>query len=614
MTFDSFEGFGLPASLSACLAQMKYTTPTPIQAKAIPFALDGRDILGSAQTGTGKTAAFSIPMIAALMNNPRACALVLTPTRELAMQVLDVAKQMIARDSGIRTALLIGGDPMGKQFKQLKDRPRLIVGTPGRVNDHLRRNPEMFDMTSFVVLDEADRMLDMGFSVQIDTILDAAPAERQTLMFSATFAPKILKFAQTYLRNPQRVEIESAKTSADNIVHQLIPVTQEAKYDTLRAELETRMGSVIIFVKTKHGADKLAARLSNDEYESAALHGGLNQRQRERTTRQFRAMEYRILVATDVAARGLDIPHVEHVINYDMPMVAEDYIHRIGRTARAGAKGCAVAIVSPQDRGLWADVERLLNPGKPREDRAEGGERKGPRKPFRNKGGFRKDGYGRKPDFKKNDGERQSYGDRPAYNSDRPRGDKPFRKREEGDRQNFEGRSSYNNDRPRGDKPFRKREDGERHSYGERKSFGDRPAYNSDRPRGDKPFRKSEDGERQNFEGRSSYQKRENGNNERDHARSFTEDRPRQGKPFQKRQDGEKRFYDERGPKKFSGGGKPQRSANGEGNGNGKKFAKPFGKKTDKPFDRADKPQGRRDGAPRYDKGGKPGFKKFKAA
>lgn len=631
MTIETFDGFNLPAPLATCLAKMEYTTPTPIQAKAIPFALDGRDILGSAQTGTGKTAAFCIPMIAALINDPTLSAIVMTPTRELAMQVMDVAKQMIERGTGIRTALLIGGEPMYKQFKQLNDRPRLIIGTPGRMNDHLRRNPHLFDQTRFIVLDEADRMLDMGFSVQIDTILEAAAEERQTLMFSATFAPKIIKFAQQYLKNPQRVEIESAKVSADNIAHQFLPIAHENKYDALRAELETRMGSIIIFVKTKHGADKMAKRLAGDGHEAAALHGGLNQRQRERTTRQFRAMEHRILVATDVAARGLDIPHVEHVINYDMPMVAEDYIHRIGRTARAGAKGNALAIVSPQDNNLWRDVERLLNPGKKAErgERSEGGERK----PFR-KGPFQKGG------FKKRDGERKSFGggDRPFKKHDGERksfggGDRPFKKRDD-------NQQSYGNDRPfkkfdgekkpfRGDRPFQKN-DGERKQFGNDRPFkkndGERKPYGNDRPfkkfdgekkpfRGgnDRPFKKRDDdffgdrpvyadapAESNSFRKNKGGFKNRDGNNDRDHARSFNEDRPRQGgKPFRKSEGGEKRFFDNRGPKKSYG----------------PKSGKPYGNKSEKRFDRADKPQGgRRDDMPRFEKKGKPGFKKPRAA
>lgn len=597
MTSMTFEGFGLPDALAEALARMNYTTPTPIQAQSIPFALDGRDIMGSAQTGTGKTAAFTIPMIAALMEDQRACAVVLTPTRELAMQVMDVARQMIPKGSNIRAALLIGGEPMGKQFKQLNDRPRLIIGTPGRVNDHLRRQPDLFEFTSFVVLDEADRMLDMGFSVQIDTILDACRAQRQTLMFSATFPAKIEKFARTYLQNPQRVEIEADRVTAENISHEVTQVSQDGKYDVLRAELEARMGSIIVFVKTKRGADKLAGRLQGDGHDATPLHGGLNQRQRERATRAFRKMDFRVLIATDVAARGLDIPHVEHVINYDMPMVAEDYVHRIGRTARAGAKGNALAMVSPADRGLWMDVERIMYPDRApaprsRDDRdSRGGEG---RKPFR-KGPFKQGGFKKRSeggnDRASYGGERKSFGGERKSYGDRPRGPRPdgqrseapqvnFRKREDGgdnrgnergnDRggeRNYAGRTSFN-DRPRGPRPeggqgnFRKREDGERSSFGgERKSYGDRPQ--GDRPQGDRPAPKKYDGHK----------------SEGGFARGG--DKPRGDKPFSGKPRSDKPFA-----------GKPRSD-------------KPYAGKprSDKP--RSDKPQGgARRGAARYNNGG----------
>src|SRR5688572_24175255 len=248
MTVTNFEGFGLPAVLMDSLERMKYSTPTPIQVQAIPAALKGGDILGSAQTGTGKTAAFAIPMIAHLINNPNSRALVMAPTRELAAQVLTVARQMIGSDKFIRSALLIGGESMGKQFGQLRDGARLIVGTPGRINDHLRQKPHLLKETDFLVLDEADRMLDMGFAPQISTIIAAMKSPRQTLMFSATFPENIVKFSRQYLNNPLRVEIKSATVSAENISHEVIETTQDGKYQALLTELAARDGSVIIFV------------------------------------------------------------------------------------------------------------------------------------------------------------------------------------------------------------------------------------------------------------------------------------------------------------------------------------------------------------------------------
>ncbi len=361
MTID-FTGFGLPQALLDSLARLNFQAPTPIQAQAIPSALTGRDVLGSAQTGTGKTGAFVIPMLAKLMNDPQARAIVLTPTRELATQVQSVIRDMLGANIQIKTALLIGGDSMMKQVSQLKAKPRIIIGTPGRTNDHLRQFRDLLKDVSFAVLDEADRMLDMGFSKQIDDILTKMTGPRQMLMFSATFPDNIIKFSKTYLDNPVRVSVGSSTKAHENIQHEMISVTNDNKYTELQAQLTARDGSIIVFVKTKHGADKMAEKLSRDGYMADALHGGLRQRARDKAVRTFREKKTRILVATDVAARGLDIPHVEHVVNYDMPQVAEDYIHRMGRTARAGAKGQAVALVTPSDRGLWNDVNRLLNP------------------------------------------------------------------------------------------------------------------------------------------------------------------------------------------------------------------------------------------------------------
>ncbi len=365
---DNFEGFGLNPALMASLVKMKYQQPTPIQARTIPLALAGRDILGSAQTGTGKTAAFAIPLVEKLMNDPRGTALVLAPTRELGKQIMEVMHQLLGPKSQIRTAFIIGGEPMGKQYAQIKAQPRLIVGTPGRINDHLERGTLMLNKTSFLVLDETDRMLDMGFSIQLDRILKFLPEKRQTLMFSATLPKNITKLAEQYLNNPERVAIGSTVTPAAKIRQDVIRVDEAGKYDELVRELDARSGSVIIFVKTKFGTERLAKRLNREDFKAEAIHGDLKQSRRERVIREFRGQKYRILVATDVASRGLDIPHIEHVINFDLPQVPEDYIHRIGRTARAGAEGSALCLVSPQDGRKWHAIEQLINPdsSKPR--------------------------------------------------------------------------------------------------------------------------------------------------------------------------------------------------------------------------------------------------------
>ncbi|MFZ4542236.1 MAG: DEAD/DEAH box helicase, partial [Rickettsiales bacterium] len=359
----NFDNLGLPPELMGALAYMKFTTPTPVQAAAIPHALEGKDILGSAQTGTGKTGAFGIPLIAKLLNSSRGSALVMTPTRELAVQVMTMLEQLLGADSGINTALLIGGESMPKQFGQLRRRPRLIVGTPGRINDHLTRGTLKLTDASFLVLDETDRMLDMGFGIQIDAVVKHMPAMRQTLMFSATFPANIVKMSEKYMKDPIRIEVGSNNTPMASIKQEVITVTEADKYSQLQVQLQNRNGSIIVFVQTKFGAEKMAKKLRDLNHRADAIHGNLNQRQRDRVIADFRAQKCRILVATDIAARGLDIPHIEHVINYDLPQCPEDYIHRIGRTGRNGKEGEAVNLLTGRDNGKWKAIQRLLNPG-----------------------------------------------------------------------------------------------------------------------------------------------------------------------------------------------------------------------------------------------------------
>lgn len=361
----TFDSFNLPNSLLQSLKRLNFQKPTPIQAATLPLALEGKDILGSAQTGTGKTAAFGIPLLARLLENPSESALVITPTRELATQVLKSLHDLIGFPLAIKTALLIGGESMQLQLHQLKRRPRLFVGTPGRINDHLRRGTLDLSTTTFLVLDETDRMLDMGFSVQIEEIRKHLSSDRQTLLFSATLPKNILKLADSYLTKPERVAIGSTVNPAEKIKQSVVQISEAEKYPKLLDELNQRNGSIIVFVKTKINAEKMAKRLQEEDHKADALHGDLRHNKRERVIQAFRNQKYRILVATDVAARGLDIPHIEHVINYDLPQCPEDYIHRIGRTARAGAEGDAVCFVSPADRGKWNAIHRLIHPGVP---------------------------------------------------------------------------------------------------------------------------------------------------------------------------------------------------------------------------------------------------------
>jgi superfamily II DNA/RNA helicase len=293
----------------------------------------------------------------------------MTPTRELATQVREALRSFLGHHFAIKIALLIGGEPIGPQFHQLRARPRLVIGTPGRINDHLERKSLSLRQTQFLILDEVDRMLDMGFGIQLEKIEKHLPKKRQTLMFSATLPPNIVDLSQKYLINPIRVSVGNSHTPATNVKQDLLRVSEENKYDHLVQELDQRTGSIIVFVKTKYGAEKLTQKLKDDKHSVDTIHGDLRQNKRERVIHAFRNRKNRILVATDVAARGLDIPHIEHVINYDLPQCPEDYIHRIGRTARAGAEGAALNLVTRADERKWRSIERLLNPSLPKEKR-----------------------------------------------------------------------------------------------------------------------------------------------------------------------------------------------------------------------------------------------------
>ena len=368
---ENFLSLNLEPTLIESLAKINFKTPTPIQAKAIPIALSGKDILGTAQTGTGKTAAFGIPLINFLLKTKKETALIITPTRELASQVMQTMNNLIGRGN-IRSSLLIGGSPMQKQLKQMRRNPRLIVGTPGRINDHLKRKTLNLRNTSFLVLDEVDRMLDMGFTPQINQVLETVPRKHQTLLFSATLPGNILRLAETYLNNPERISAGSTSMPIEKIKQQVLKVKSGDKYNQLIKEIYVRQGSILIFVKTRRNAEKMVKRLKYDDHDADAIHGNLRQNKRDRVIKAFRNNHFRILVGTDVASRGLDIPAIKHVINFDLPQVPEDFIHRIGRTARAGSEGSALSFVGDEDRGKWNAIQRLIDPN----FKAEGGERK----------------------------------------------------------------------------------------------------------------------------------------------------------------------------------------------------------------------------------------------
>lgn len=470
----NFKEFGLSESLTHTLEAIGFTEATPIQTAAIPVALAGRDILGSAQTGTGKTGAFSIPMIEYLLQNPTQTALVLTPTRELAKQVLDAIHSMTSKKSKINTAFIIGGEPYGKQFAQLRNRPRVIVGTPGRINDHLDKGGIDLSQCGFLVLDETDRMLDMGFGVQLDRIKKHLPNERQTLLFSATMPANIMDLARKYLNNPERISMGETNVVAPKIKTEIVRISHEKKHDEMVRQLHEREGTVIIFVKTKFGTEKMAKRLREDGFTADALHGDLRQRKRDQVMQAFRNQKFRILCATDIAARGLDVPHIAHVINHDMPQVAEDYIHRMGRTARAGAEGSALCFISPADNAKWREIEKLLgiksndNEGAGRRNH-RGGAGNG-KKPFAKKQRWSKEqkSFADKP---------RSFGDRSKPGSDKAKtyGDKP---KAFGDKpKSYGDRNKAGGDKAKsfGDKPK---------SYGDRnKAGGDKPKFFGDKPK-----------------------------------------------------------------------------------------------------------------------------------
>jgi ATP-dependent RNA helicase RhlE len=355
-----FTSFGLSRAVVEGVKAMGYVAPTPIQLRAIPLIMAKQDVIGGAQTGTGKTAAFALPILSLLGQHQRATrVLVLEPTRELAAQV-ETAFRDLARFTDLRVAVLYGGVGYGQQTDALKRGVDVLVATPGRLLDHLHRGNCRLDQVQFLVLDEADRMLDMGFLPDVRRIVGQTPRNRQTMLFSATFAPELNQLAGEILRHPQRVEIGVA-APADTVAHTLCPVDQRDKTALLlRLLKDTDTDSVLVFTRTKHRADRLAEQVKRSGYRAAVLHSNRTQNQRQQALDGFRSGKYDLLVATDIAARGLDIATVSHVINYDMPGTVDDYIHRIGRTGRAERRGDALTLVTADDCDTVRDIERVL--------------------------------------------------------------------------------------------------------------------------------------------------------------------------------------------------------------------------------------------------------------
>jgi ATP-dependent RNA helicase RhlE len=371
----SFDGFGLNEAIARAIAEEKYVTPSPIQEQTIPIALSRRDVIGIAQTGTGKTAAFALPILHHLATEPRqperkGCrALVLCPTRELSGQVLD-SFRTYGRHLRMRSTLAIGGVSMGGQVRALLNGVDILVATPGRLLDLVKSNALRLGGVEYLVIDEADRMLDMGFIRDVRTIVSKLPTERQTLLFSATMPGAIVELAAQMLRDPARVAVTPVASTVDRIEQRIIHVDRGAKaavlVDVLRRETVDR---AVIFTRTKHGADKITRGLVKAGIEAEAIHGNKSQGQRERALAAFRKGDVKTLVATDIAARGLDVEGVSHVVNFDLPNVPETYVHRIGRTARAGADGIAISLCDSEDAGLLRDIEKLIRKSIPATDR-----------------------------------------------------------------------------------------------------------------------------------------------------------------------------------------------------------------------------------------------------
>ncbi len=357
MNNSTFRGLGIAPNILAVLDKHNFTAPTPIQEKAIPPGIEGKDLMGLAQTGTGKTLAFGIPVIQAALRGKKG--LVILPTRELALQVKETIHK-IGGPLGIRTALLVGGESMNRQLRELHARPAIIIGTPGRMIDHLEQRTLDLGSVGILVLDEADRMLDMGFAPQLKRILSSVPKQRQTLLFSATMPNAILDIAHSYMNLPLRIEIAPPGTASAKVTQEVFFVAKPDKSRLLEKLLSEYKGSVLVFSRTKFGAKKIAAGVREFGHTAAELHSNKSLNQRREALDGFRNGRYRVLVATDIAARGIDVKGIELVINYDLPSIADDYVHRIGRTARAGAAGHAISFAEPSQQRDIRDIERLI--------------------------------------------------------------------------------------------------------------------------------------------------------------------------------------------------------------------------------------------------------------
>ncbi len=353
-----FNDLGISPEFLTILEKNNFTTPTPIQHQAIKPAMEGNDIVGIAQTGTGKTLAFGLPLLQRLRGS-KGIGLIVLPTRELAIQA-DEMLLKIGRALGLRTAVLIGGESMGRQIMALRDRPNVIIATPGRILDHIERRTLKLDMVKIVVLDEADRMLDIGFAPQIRKILALVPEDRQTMLFSATMPSEIVSIAANYMTSPVRVEVAPAGTAAELVDQEIYLVKKEERISLMAKILEENKGTVLIFSRTRHGARKICMAIRQMGHRVAEIHSDRSLGQRKEALAGFKSGTYRILVATDIAARGIDVKNIQLVVNFDLPDNTQDYVHRIGRTGRAGEAGRAISFAMPDQKRDVRDIERLI--------------------------------------------------------------------------------------------------------------------------------------------------------------------------------------------------------------------------------------------------------------
>ncbi|MEK5750872.1 DEAD/DEAH box helicase [Acinetobacter variabilis] len=606
----TFAEFSLHESLQQALQGLGFTTPTPVQEQSIPAALEGKDLLVSSQTGSGKTAAFLLPTLNALANQDtfvpfkermkavtQPTILVISPTRELAQQVCQDAIAFVRHMKGVRIAAIMGGMPFGKQIQQLKG-AQVVVATPGRLLDLVNRRQIKLDKVDSLIVDEADRMLDLGFSEDLEAIGDLAANRKQTLMFSATFAPRIITLAERMMNEPERIAIETGHSTNTDITQTLHWTDGfEHKKKLLTHWLnEEDVDQAVVFASTQEDTDMLAEELAEAGLSVVALHGAMPQTVRNRRLRSIREGRAKILVATDVAARGLDVPTISHVINFGLPMKNEDYVHRIGRTGRAGRTGKAITLATYRERGKIRALEDFLEArlnvseieglepspppargsrdgaGRGRGGRRDGGRGFGGGRRFEGESNFkRREGGDDRPRRSFDDkprGERPAFGgeDRPRrdFNSDRPRREGGFSDRSRRDFNEDRPRREFNNDRPRrdfGDRPrFEGNDDnrGNRVDYKPRRegSFGDRPK----RDFGDRPAPRREGGfgdrPKRDFGDRPA--RREGSFGDRP-ARSFGDDRPKRDfgdrparRNFDDKPRGERSFGEDRPRRKFN--------------------------------------------------------------